>query len=44
MKYNACISCGNPITKSAFADPYVCRNCENAHGVEQERYWWLDNR
>ena len=42
MKRLVCISCGNPIYKSALGDPYVCRSCEADHGVDQERYWWLD--
>ena len=42
MKRLMCISCGSPIVKVAFGDPYVCRSCENDHGVDDERYAWLD--
>jgi hypothetical protein len=42
MKRLVCISCGNPIVKSAFADPYICRACEADHGVEERRFSWLD--
>lgn len=38
-----CISCGQPVIKSAFEDPAMCRACERAHGVELERYAWLDH-
>jgi hypothetical protein len=43
MKRLVCISCGSPISKSAFGDPYVCRSCESDHGIEAERYSWLDH-
>jgi hypothetical protein len=42
MKRNKCISCGGSITKSASLDPYICRECENEHGIELERYKYLD--
>ncbi len=44
MKRLVCVSCGKPITKSAFGDPYIYRNCEADHGTEEERYSWLDRR
>ena len=42
MKRKRCISCGSVIVKSASQDPYICRKCENEHGVELERYKYLD--
>jgi hypothetical protein len=42
MKRLVCISCGNPIVKSALDDPYICRACASDHGTEEERYSWLD--
>ena len=40
-----CTSCGNFIVKSAFSDPYMCRDCEKLlEGAEdRERYTYLDN-
>ena len=42
MKKMHCISCGGPITKVAIDDPFICRACEVSHGVEIDRYKWLD--
>lgn len=40
-----CINCGELITKGAFSDPYVCRDCERLlEGAEdRERFTFLDN-
>ena len=40
-----CINCGTFIIKSAFSDPYLCRDCEKLlEGVdEKKRYTYLDN-
>ena len=40
-----CTNCGTFIVKSAFSDPYLCRDCEKlleGAGIE-ERYARLDN-
>ncbi|MBW3004879.1 hypothetical protein KY310_03530 [Candidatus Woesearchaeota archaeon] len=42
MKKRRCVSCGLSINKSAVDDPYMCRECENDHGIEIDRYLWLD--
>ncbi|MBW2986526.1 hypothetical protein KY333_04105 [Candidatus Woesearchaeota archaeon] len=42
MKKRKCISCGWTVEKSALNDPYTCRDCEHDHGIEEERYLWLD--
>lgn len=42
MKRIKCTSCGVPIHKSAFEDPYICRGCEHDHGVDLERFDYLD--
>ena len=40
-----CTSCGNFIVKSAFSDPYMCRDCEKMIEGEgfEERYAYLDH-
>lgn len=41
-----CINCGTLIMKSAFSDPYLCRNCEKTlegGSGRDERFVYLDN-
>ena len=42
MKRKKCVSCGTNIKKSAMDDPYMCRDCESDHGIDLDRYLWLD--
>ncbi|MBI4452440.1 hypothetical protein HY637_03360 [Candidatus Woesearchaeota archaeon] len=39
-----CTNCGTFIVKSAFSDPYLCRDCEKLLEGEniEERYKYLD--
>lgn len=42
MKRTKCLSCGTQIQKSSTMDAYICRPCELDHGVEIERFDYLD--
>ena len=44
MERMHCISCGHRIHKVAIDDPFMCRACELEHGIEMDRYKWLDAR
>jgi len=41
MKRRICVSCGSKIMKSAFHDPYLCRECEK-EVKEEQRFAFLD--
>lgn len=45
MARNYCTSCGTIILRSAFSDPYLCRECERLveDSMAVERFAYLDN-
>ena len=45
MARYVCTNCGTFIVKSAFSDPYLCRDCEKllAGVLREEKYTYLDN-
>ena len=45
MRRLRCTHCGNTIMKSAFYDPYLCRDCEQEmrDGGALEKYAYLDS-
>ncbi|MBI2654335.1 hypothetical protein HYX02_06025 [Candidatus Woesearchaeota archaeon] len=46
MRRHICMNCGTMIMKSAFSDPYMCRDCERlleGSAEREEKYTYLDN-